>query len=152
MKSAEATGDSGFLALPQAGLPVIIEHEKTGMLMVLVAGGKFLAGDGKFAAELPGFYVGLHAVTNRQYGVFVKESGHRAPDQDSYSIWKNGKYPEEKAEHPVVCVSWEDGQAYCRWAGLRLPGELEWEKAARGVDGRRYPWGRSGMRGSAGTT
>ena len=119
----------------------MIEHPKTGMLLVLVAGGKFLAGEsgsdeggGKFEVELPGFYMGLHPVTNRQYGVFVKESGHHAPVN---GFWQDSG----KAEHPVVCVSWEDAAAYCVWGGLRLPGELEWEKAARGEDGRKYPWG-----------
>ena len=116
------------------GGPPIIEHGKTGMLLVLVAGGAFLVGDEKFPVELPAYYIGMHAVTNGQYGEFVGEAKHRVPDNQ---IWQEVG----KADHPVTDVSWEDAKAYCAWAGLRLPSELEWEKAARWVDGREFPWG-----------
>jgi len=88
------------------------------------------------------FAIGKYPVTNEQYAVFVQDTGWRPPYH-----WEKGKMPENKAKHPVVNVSWLDAVVYCRWISKktgrewRLPTEAEWEKAARGSDGRIYPWG-----------
>ena len=113
--------------------------------------------------DLPAFEIAVTPVTNAQYAAFLAETGHRAPDVGerewaSYRLvhpfertrrhaWRNGVPPEGRLDHPVVLVSHDDAGAYARWLSdrtgqtWRLPTELEWEKAARGTDGRRFPWG-----------
>jgi sulfatase modifying factor 1 len=80
-------------------------------------------------------------VTNVQYKKFIDAN----KDYDVPADWnsKNRTYPTGRATHPVVEVTWNDAKAYADWAGVALPTEQQWEKAARGTDGREYPWGDS---------
>ena len=127
--------------------------------MVLVPAGPFVMGTDEVALEeaaqeygitkpwvldatpahrvnLPAFFIHRHEVTNAAYLRFVEAMGFpRLPH------WPSGRPTPEQERLPVVYVDWEEAQAYCRWIGGRLPTEEEWEKAARGPDGRLYPWG-----------
>jgi len=111
-------------------------NPKDGKEMVRVPAGRFLYGDDKREVDLPEFWIDKAPVTNAEYARFVAETGHQPPQH-----WKGKAPPKEIADHPVVSVSWDDATAYAGWAGGRLPTEEEWEKAARGTDGREYPWG-----------
>ena len=104
---------------------------------IIIPAGPFLRGEPLEQVELSEFRIARYPVTNADYARFVEATGPHRPDH-----WRrDGSYPPELARHPVVFVSWEDAAAYAGWAGGRLPSEAEWEKAARGVDGRLYPWG-----------
>lgn len=93
------------------------------------------------------FRVSRYPVTNAQYASYVRESGKRSPDH-----WDESQIPAGKENHPVVEVSWSDAEAFCTWltrrlndggqeGSVQLPTEAQWELAARGVEGREYPWG-----------
>lgn len=99
---------------------------------------------------LKGFYIDRFEVTHRRYRKFledlpthpdykemIKKLGYYAPPKD----WQKTQFPEGMDDHPVVWVSWFDASNFCQWAGKRLPTEKEWERAARGTQGRAYPWG-----------
>ncbi|HEX3526045.1 MAG TPA: SUMF1/EgtB/PvdO family nonheme iron enzyme [Thermoanaerobaculia bacterium] len=113
--------------------------------LVKVPAGEFLMGsrEGDVHSEekpqhplyLPDFYIGKAPVTVEAFRNFLRQSGHPLEDQADFDRWN------KHTDHPVVGVSWHDALAFAGWQGYVLPSEAEWEKAARGTDGRQYPWG-----------
>lgn len=120
--------------------------------VVLIPAGPFIMGENftkkslgpRHEVNLPDFYIDKYHVTNAHYQDFVNARGWRLP-----SHWANGTYPRGKTNHPVAFVSWSDAGAFCAWAGKRLPSEAEWEKAARGTEGRMFPWGEKFLKAHA---
>lgn len=112
--------------------------------MILIPAGEFPMGEGDdlHPVAVAAFYIAKYPITNHQYQEFVEATGQPSP-----AHWPNGRVPELLNDHPMVNVSWHAALAYCHWLTEktgqihRLPSEAEWEKAARGTDGRLYPWG-----------
>ena len=122
-------------------------HEKTGLEFVRIPEGKFLYGDDKKRIHLPEYWISKTPVTNTVYKIFI-DVNPAYPVPNIFLLggkynWDKSKrtFKPELAEPPVALVNWRDAIAFCEWAGLLLPTEEQWEKAARGTDGRIYPWG-----------
>ena len=99
--------------------------------MALVPAGEFEFGGEKQRTSLPAFYIDETEVPNAEYAEFCQATNRALPD----------RFPADKPDYPVVNVTIGEARAFAGWAGKRLPNALEWEKAARGVDGRSFPWG-----------
>ncbi len=116
--------------------------------MVLIPAGDYIVGwngnETPVKVSVPAFFMDKYEVTNQQYADFVRATGHKPPADPrgaKYNIWKNGNYPAELANHPVVNVSQPDAEEYAKWMEKRLPAKEEWERASRGNEGFIYPWG-----------
>ena len=162
-RSTEQPAGSGRLAsrdIPDTSLPPVREPEPPGadsvvtISWVKVPGGTFEMGDsiGDIRKELlctpvhrvtvSPFELSRTEITVSQYAVFLRETGRAIPDEWDKQL--------VRPERPVIFVSWQDANAFARWAGARLPTEAEWEFAARGgVSGRKYPWGSEPPQGRA---
>jgi formylglycine-generating enzyme required for sulfatase activity len=94
--------------------------------------------------NLPAYWIAKYPVTNEQYAEFVRKTGRIVPPAAG---WEGQNPPADRPNHPVSGVTWYDALAYCEWLSeqtsrhYKLPSEAQWEKAARGTDGRIYPWG-----------
>jgi formylglycine-generating enzyme required for sulfatase activity len=153
------TGASGGLILGLPGISQACSRTKEASAMVTIPSGVFLMGTQleqvlELASQygyhpswmeseapqrevnLPEFQIDRYPVTNKQYHQFCAETGYSFPEH-----WEQNGPGVGILDHPVVYVDKMDAMAYVKWAGKRLPTEAEWEKAARGTDGRLFPWG-----------
>jgi serine/threonine-protein kinase len=129
---------------PRPSAPPVVRGTDGGE-MVLVPAGPFAMGPDRRSVRLDAFYLDRTPVTNQAFWSFVSVTGYRPAGRDAERFLHHlrGRLSPSLEQHPAVYVSWDDARAYAAWAGKRLPSEAEWEKAARGTDGRKYPWGRA---------
>jgi len=119
-------------------------------IMVEIPAGSFMMGSNvgdpedkpAHTVDLPAYEIDRFEVTNADFATFVEATGYQTfAEKQNYQSWRDEWEVGVEDNHPVVMVTWDDATAYCEWLGKRLPTEAEWEKAARGDDGRTYPWG-----------
>ena len=128
----------------ECGKPLLITLDNpTGIEWVKIGAGEFLCSDDIYGGDVTvlerTFKIGKYPVTNAQYKIFLDANSGVTVPKD----WDKEKrvYPADRENHPVAYVSYNDAAAFCKWGGYSLPTGTQWEKAARGTDGRTYPWG-----------
>ncbi len=149
-------------------LPPKISSKVDGKAMVMIPAGEFIMGTNRTDPEnthlkigtvkplykdqhpehkvyLDAFYIDQYEVTNREYKKFIDST--QFPELPGH--WEDGRFPEGEKDLPVTNVTWREALTYALWAGKRLPTEEQWEKAARGTDGRLFPWGDEYQKGWA---
>ena len=145
---------------PYVATPDLDEIDPYGE-MILIPAGEFIMGEGdeQRTAYVDEFHIAMYPATNARYAAFMAVGGYSNKEYWSTKGWEwrnetevtEPEYWDDKdfnqPNHPVVGVTYYEAEAYCRWAGVRLPTEKEWEKAARGTDGKIYPWGNDWQEG-----
>ncbi|MDE2125804.1 MAG: SUMF1/EgtB/PvdO family nonheme iron enzyme [Armatimonadetes bacterium] len=139
--AVRGTADAGGSPAPVVLRTKQRRNPKDGAEMVWIPPGSFQMGDSDQSDNPPhrvtlsGYWMYRNDVTVQEYRSFCRATGRRMPPAPSFDpTWSQG-------DHPIVDVTWDDAAAYAKWAGCDLPTEAQWEKAARGTDGRKYPWG-----------
>jgi formylglycine-generating enzyme required for sulfatase activity len=148
---APPTSSPTITPTPTLGIGSTMISEKDGMVLVFVPAGEFKMGSDTGNADekpvhqvyLDAFWIDQTEVTNAMYARCVADGGCTPPSSPRSSTRSSYYGNSEFDDYPVIYVNWNQANVYCDWAGRSLPTEAQWEKAARGTDGRRYPWGES---------
>lgn len=134
----------GLVHCRECGKPLLIARDNpAGIEWVEIPAGEFLCSNDIYGGNIPvferSFKIGKYPVTNAQYLLYLQANPAVAVPRD----WDSEKriHPSGRENHPVVQVSYVEATAFCKWGGYSLPDNMRWEKAARGTDGRTYPWG-----------
>ena len=158
VKVMSSSGESGSVKINLAAVGNVAADEKPPAppvlpkevstpagAMVLIEAGKFFTGENAIAVDLSDFFIDKYEVSNSLYARFVSETGRSLPPNPA----AHKDYVKTNPDFPAVNVTWAEASDYCTWAGKHLPLLEEWEKAARYVDSRIWPWGNSEPRGEA---
>ncbi len=150
--ATSTVASTSAVAAPPSKIGDTRTRERDGATMVFVPAGEFVFGSPKDVGDadefpqrritLSSFFIDRLETTRAQFAACVDAGICKAPNAEDGAATKACNWPHaDRKDHPINCVTYQDAADYCGWAGARLPTEAEWEKAARGADGRAYPWG-----------